>query len=402
MRYALIGEKLSHSYSKIIHNLCGLDYSLVQLQREQLKDFVSSRSFDGFNVTIPYKKDIIEYLDCLTDTAKSIGAVNTVYEKDGKLTGDNTDFYGMQFMFENANISVKDKTVLILGTGGASNTALAYAKAFNAKAVYRVSRSGPINYENAYEIPAEIIINTTPVGTYPNNGESPIDVKKIPTLQAVVDCVYNPLYTKLVLDAKAQNLKTANGLSMLVAQALKAQEVWGVKIADKLSVNEVYQKLLKDTRNIVLVGMPSSGKSTLGKLLANECGRQFVDTDTLIFEKTGKSAKDIILEKGESVFRDIESEVCLEIGKRNRLVIATGGGSVLREENRYALKQNSVCVLINRALDKLSSEDRPLSASQGLAELYERRKEIYRNFADLVIDNNADIDTALRKLKELL
>ncbi len=402
MKFGLIGEKLSHSYSQKIHAYRGLDYSLVEIQRGELNAFVSSRQLDGYNVTIPYKKDVMPLLDSVSDLAKSIGAVNTVAKVGGKLVGYNTDYFGIEYMLKSAGICLKDKTVLILGTGGASNTAYAYATNCGAKSVYKASRTGEINYQNLYELPAQVVINTTPVGMFPNNGISPIDIKRLPLLTAVADLIYNPLYTQLIMDAKAKGLKTANGLMMLVAQAVKAQSIWLNVSVDTNLIDTIYQKLVNDIRNIVLIGMPSSGKSTLGRRLANDLKKEFIDMDELIYQKTGKTPKEIILEKGECVFRDIESQTCLELGKRNGLIIATGGGSVLREENRYALKQNAICVLVERNLSKLVVNDRPLSKSKGIETLYEERKQIYDSCKDVVISNDGDINESLEKLKEIL
>ena len=402
MRYCLIGEKLPYSFSKEVHNRMGLSFYLKELNIDELKSFVEDNAYSGFNVTIPYKTEIIKYLDCLDGDAKEIGAVNTVVKKDGKLIGYNTDIFGMEKSFDKMGVSLKDKVVLILGTGGTSKTANTLCKKQGAKKVYKVSRNGDINYTNCYDlVDVEVIINTTPVGTYPNNFERPVDLSKFKNLKAVFDVVYNPLKSSLIMQAERLNLPCLGGLYMLVSQAIGAEWLWLDKEIASEVIDEIYLSLLKEKRNIVLEGMPSCGKSTIGKEVAKRLNKQFFDIDLLIEEKTSKKPSEIIREKGEEYFREIESLVVKEVSKNSSSVIALGGGAPLREENRKALKQNGVIVYVKRDLSLLSVNDRPLSEKDGVENLYNKRKDIYREFADFIVENNGDIEVAVREIEKL-
>ena len=402
MRYCLIGERLPYSFSKVVHNLMGLDFSLNELNINELPAFVKGGEYNGFNVTIPYKTEIIKYLDGVDPLAKEIGAVNTVVNKNGKLYGYNTDIFGMELSFDKMGVSLKDKVVLILGTGGTSKTANTLCKKLGASKVYKVSRSGEINYDNCYDIDGvEVIINTTPVGTYPNNFDRAVDLEKFPNLKAVFDVVYNPIKSSLVLQAESLNIPCLGGLYMLVSQAIGAESLWLGKDIDRKVIDKIYGDILKEKQNVVLEGMPSSGKSSIGIELSKRLNKTFIDTDLLIEEKTGKKPSEIICESGESTFREIESEVVKQASKNNSCIIALGGGVPLREENRKALKQNGIIVYIKRDLALLVSDDRPISQKEGVKALYEKRKDIYENFADFIVENNGDIDSAIKEIENL-
>ncbi len=402
MRYCLIGEKLGHSFSKEVHNLSGLDYSLNEVKREDLKSFVENSSFDGFNVTIPYKTEIIQYLDVLDETARLIGSVNTVHKKDGKLFGYNTDLFGMEKMAEKIGVTLKDKVVMILGSGGTSKTATALCAKLGAKKVYLVSRSGEINYRNCYEKKdVQVVINTTPVGMFPNNLEKVISLSEFPNLEGVLDCVYNPLKTALVLEAESLNVPASGGLYMLVGQAFGSQKIWQNKEISLSLIDEAYNEVYKGKRNIVLSGMPSCGKSSIGKKVAEKLGMEFVDTDSVIEERAGRKISEIFSLHGEEYFRDLETEVIREVSKRSSTVISIGGGAPLREENRLALKQNGVVVYVKRDLSLLVTNDRPLSQREGVRALYEKRKDIYNAFADVSINNDNDIEDAVKEIIKL-
>lgn len=392
-KFALIGKTLKHSYSKIIHNKFGkYPYELVELSESQLKGFVES-DICGFNVTIPYKKQIIEYLDHLHENALNIGAVNTVIKRNGKLYGYNTDFNGMIYMLARADISVKDKSVIILGSGGTSNTAVAVCNNLGASKINIVSRSGEMNYENCYRLKdAEIIINTTPVGMYPNIEETPIDINRFPSLLAVVDVIYNPFMTKLLYKAKEKGLKYTSGIPMLVAQAKYAKDIFLNKVTPNDEIERIINQLYKETLNIILIGMPGSGKSTIGQLLSKKLNKEFIDTDNEIVKKVGKSIPEIFSEFGEEYFRKVESEVIKEVGKLSGKIIATGGGVVKNYNNHYPLKCNGKIFYIERSINKLSTDGRPLSKDIfALETLYKERKDLYNNFADLTINNDFDI-----------
>ncbi len=398
MSYCLIGEKLGHSFSKEIHNKRGLSYELVEIERQNLKEFVKNCKYKGFNVTIPYKQEIMPYLDDIESWAQEIGAVNTVVNENGKWKGYNTDILGMEKMVELNGISLSNKSVMILGSGGTSKTAQALCKKLGVKNVSVVSRSGEINYENCYEkTDTQVIINTTPVGMYPNNQQTPIDLEKFANLVAVFDCVYNPLKTRLISKAKSLNLICCNGLYMLVAQALYAQSLWLKTEFTNSDIENILGEIIKEKRNIVLSGMPACGKTTIGKILAQKLNRQFVDTDELVSIKTGKTIPEIINEQGEKAFRDIESDVIKEVSATNGKVIALGGGVPLREENRINLKQNGLIVYIKRDLSFLVSNNRPLSQRKGVQQIYQERKEIYEKFADITVENN-EIETAVKEI----
>lgn len=398
-KFALIGKTLKHSYSKLIHKELGdYPYDLIEVKEEDLKDFALSKRFDGYNVTIPYKTDIIPYLDQLDGVAKEIGAVNTVVNANGKLIGYNTDFYGMQYMLASAGINLKDKIVMILGTGGTSKTATVVAKSLGAKQIVTVSRSGEINYQNCYDVnDVEVIINTTPVGMYPNNYEKPLDIKRFKNLEGVADVVYNPSLTLICNDAKEQGIKYVNGLKMLVAQAKFAYDKFFNTVADNDIIDKIYDKLSKENQNIVLVGMPGSGKSTVGREVAKRLNREFIDTDEEIVKRTGVDIPTLFKEKGEPYFRALESEVIKDVCKSVGKVISTGGGAVKDILNRYPMRSNGKIFCINRSIELLASDGRPLSKSkEDIEKLYEERKDKYLAFADVLIDNNGEIENAVK------
>lgn len=397
-KFGLIGRTLKHSYSKIIHQKLGeYPYELYELEPNELKDFVCS-DMQGFNVTIPYKKDVMQYLDSIDEHAKSIGAVNTVVKKDGKILGYNTDFKGMLYMLNRAGISLKDRSVLILGSGGTSNTSLSVASFSGAKKITVVSRSGKINYQNCYDLKdTEVIINTTPVGMYPNTDDAPVDISRFEKLIGVVDAIYNPELTRLLMDAKEKGLKYTSGLPMLVAQAKYASELFlGTEIADS-EIERIINLIRKDTENVVLIGMPGSGKSTIGEILSKELGREFIDTDLEIVKRENRTIAEIFARDGEKYFRKVESQVLKDVGKLSGKIIATGGGVVKDKKNYFSIKCNGKIFYIDRPVKDLSTIDRPLSKDQQtLINMYEERKGLYEYFADYSIKNDSDILDAVK------
>lgn len=400
MKYCLIGKKLGHSYSKIIHEMQGLDYSLAEVEESALCDFVKG-DYDGFNVTIPYKKDIIPLLDEIDESAKQIGAVNTVLRKGGRLYGYNTDVFGMEFALKRAKISLKDKVIMILGTGGTSLTATAVCKRAGAKEVVYVSRNGVLNYKNCYDCKVDVIINTTPVGMFPAVGEKPVELARFIGLEGVFDCIYNPLRTNLIIEAEGLGLKCSGGLPMLVAQGLKAEEIWLGKEVEESSYEEILKAIEGEKKNIVLIGMPSCGKTTVAKLLAKKTGKEVVDTDELIFKRQGLKPSEIIEKLGESYFRDKESLAVKEASEQNGVIIATGGGAVLREENVTALKRNGILFYLERSVEKLIDEDRPLSKNGAIGRLFELRKPIYEGVCDKKVSNDGDVNKAVEEILSL-
>lgn len=398
-KFGLIGKTLKHSYSKIIHGLIGdYPYDLYEIEPDKLKEFTRSGTLKGFNVTIPYKKEIMPYLDKIDQSAQIIGAVNTVVNNNGYLIGYNTDFKGMIYMIRRAGIDVLGKKVMILGSGGTSTTALSVVKYLGASHTLVVSRSGYVNYDNYLEFnDADIIINTTPVGMYPNNYDCPIDLTTFNNLKGVIDVIYNPNMTMLTLKAKEKGVPYTNGLPMLVAQAKYAYEYFfSAKIGDGV-IDEVLSKMEKDTLNVVLVGMAGSGKSTIGEMVAKQLGREFIDTDKLIEKRENRDTPSIFKDSGEEYFRQVESAVLKEVGCLTGKVIATGGGVVKNAENYPSLKANGKIFWIDRNPKTLALDGRPLSKDKQTAiELYKEREPKYRAFSDVIIENNADIQSAVQ------
>ena len=403
MKYCLIGEKLSHSYSQEIHCLNGFNYSLREIKREDLEGFFKKNDYSGFNVTIPYKREVMKYTAFLSDDAKETGSVNTVVKTEKGYFGYNTDILGMEYAFTETGVSMAGKTVVILGSGGTSMTATCLAKRQGAKSISIVSRTGEINYSNCYEKlkSAEIIINTTPVGMFPNVCASPVDLEKFNKVEFVFDCVYNPLKTKLILTAERLNIKCDNGLKMLVAQALFSEGIWKGENPDFTAIEETYKKIKKEKTNIVLYGMPSCGKTSVGKRLFGKLGREFIDTDEIITEENKLSPSEIIERYGEEKFREIESEVIKKVARKCGVVISVGGGAVLRKENVEALKQNGILIYIQRNIHLLVDTDRPLSKEKGIERLYTERKDIYDGIKDYAVNNNSIIDDCVKEIVDI-
>ena len=408
MKYGLIGEKLGHSFSKEIHErIADYKYELCEVAKDDFDEFFKNRDFISINVTIPYKERVIPYLDYIDDIALSIGAVNTVVNKDGKLYGYNTDYYGLKSLIEKRNIDVENKKVLILGTGGTSKTATAVVKTLGAKEIIYASINGEIGtftYEEVLEkhTDSEVIINTTPCGMYPNNDGLLIDIKLFKNLVGVVDVVYNPLLTTILQNAKTNNLKYASGLYMLVSQAVYASAIFqDIEVSHDL-IDEVFEEIYFQKQNIVLIGMPTCGKTTIGKKLAKELNKSFVDIDSLIEEEIQMPISEFLNKDNEKDFRDIEEKVVERIAKMNNLIISTGGGVIKRQVNIERLKKNGIVVFIDRDVNLLMpASDRPLSNNlNDLKKLYNERYEIYRSSADIVIKNNTKINDVITKIIE--
>lgn len=410
MKYGLIGEHLKHSYSCEIHaQIADYEYELHEIPPSGLGGFLKKREFNAINVTIPYKQDVIPYLDEISDTAKRIGAVNTIVNRNGRLYGDNTDFAGMLALAKHIGVDMKGRKVLILGTGGASKTGHALAEYMGAQSVYYVSRSGKdgsISYEQAVTEhgDAQIIINATPVGMFPKQDGRPIDISAFPKLEGVIDAIYNPLRTNLILDAEERGIPAEGGLYMLSAQAVHASAVFRDIPLDESLVDKAFKSVKNDKQSIVLIGMPSSGKTTVGRILAEKCGKQLADTDEYIVRKIGMPISDFFAKHGEAEFRKIEKETVAELSATGGRIIATGGGAVLDAENVRALKQNGVLVFLDRRPENLiATDDRPLASRRSaLEKLYAERYDIYCAAAELHIDANttpeAEADAILKEL----
>ena len=403
-RYGLIGEKLGHSFSPAIHAKLGTpQYGLFELRPEELGAFLEGDNFDGANVTIPYKKAVMSYCAELTDQAKRIGSVNTLVRRaDGTLLGHNTDYDGFLYMLRSAGAEVAGKKCLILGTGGASLTVHTVLQDLGAREIVYISRTGENNYQNLdRHADARIIVNATPVGMYPKTGVAPVDLAMFPGCEGVFDLIYNPARTQLLLDAERRGIPCANGLGMLVAQAKAASERFrDITIPDQV-VREITEQMERETKNILLVGMPGCGKSTIGRLLAKKLKRPLVDTDEVIVEKIGCTIPEYFASHGEEAFRAREHEALRETACRSGLVIATGGGIVTRRENWDPLRENSVVVFLRRDISKLPTKGRPISQSNDLNQLYEARRPLYEAVADLVV-NNEKIDRTVEEILKKL
>lgn len=399
MEYGCIGEKLTHSFSKDIHSyLADYSYELKELTRDELPLFMKAKDFKAINVTIPYKQEVIPFLDEIDEVAKKIGAVNTIVNKNGRLFGFNTDFFGLSSLIKKLDISLNNKKVLILGTGGTSKTAYAVAESMGAKEIIKVSRqSGKnvITYSEAHTAysDAQIIINTSPMGMYPNTYNSLIDIDAFKNLEGVVDAVYNPLRSKLVLQATAKGIKAGGGLYMLVAQAVAAVEKFLGNTLEKTKVDEVFKTIYDSKQNVVLVGMPGCGKTTVGKKIAKLLDREFIDTDDEIVKNQNISIPEIFERVGESGFREIETDIINEVSKKQGAIIATGGGAVLKNDNVNMLKQNGRLYFINRSLEDIpATESRPLSSDrETLKQRFLERYGIYKSVCDVKIEPKKSI-----------
>ena len=400
MKCGLLGRKLGHSYSPAIHaHLGNYEYGLYEKEPEELEDFLRNGEWNGLNVTIPYKQTVIPYLDELTPIAHEVDAVNTIVRRNGKLIGANTDYWGFHAMVSESRLDLWGKKCLVLGSGGASKVVQAVLKMYGADIVV-ISRKGENNYKNlGLHKDASVIINTTPVGMYPETGVSHVDLCQFPHLEGVLDLIYNPARTRLLLEAEKRGIVAMNGLFMLVAQARDAANWFTDSIIPDEKITQIHRLLRTKMENIILIGMPGCGKSTIGRLLAEKSGKIFVDADAEIEKLAKKSIPQIFAEDGEDAFRALESRVLEKLGKQSGLVIATGGGCVTRQENYPLLHQNGTIFWLKRALDKLPTEGRPLSID--LEAMYRVRAPMYAAFADMTVDNNGDAAATAETILEV-
>lgn len=402
--FGLLGRKLGHSLSPQIHShLCDYVYKLYPMEPECLDSFFADTSLKGFNVTIPYKIEAFNRCDERSETAEKVGSVNTVIRRaDGTLYGDNTDYFGFLYMAKKCGCSFKGKKVLILGSGGASLTVRHVAADEGAKEIVVVSRSGENNYDNiSRHCDADIIVNTTPVGMYPNNGERLIDLSKFTNCRKALDLIYNPARTVFLLDAEKLGIDCINGLYMLVAQALRAAEIFTGESIPLSCIDEIYDAIIAEQKNIVLVGMPGCGKSTVAALLSKKTGRECVDTDSTVVEASGESIPDIFAKYGEAEFRRRETEAVRLAGKGSGKIIATGGGAILKEENRIALRENSTVIFLDADINTLATDGRPLSKSpEALKKMHGERFPLYLETADFTVEVDSNPEITVRRIFE--
>jgi len=403
--FGLLGEKLSHSFSPRIHRQLGeYDYSLYEVSTDSLDSFMTERRFDGINITIPYKQAVMPYCATLSDEARTIGSVNTIVkDDDGALHGHNTDHYGFRVMLEQGGIDPNGKKVLVLGDGGSARTVRAVLGASGAREIVTISRRGENHYGNiARHYDAEIIVNTTPVGMYPDNSSTPLSLAGFERLTGVADLIYNPTRTKLLLDAGRLGVPCVNGLTMLVAQAEMASRLFLDTPARPELIDKIVDLILKETLNIALIGMPGCGKSTVGRLLAHAMERSFADIDERIVATAGKSIPRIFAEEGEEKFRQLETRLLGEEAKKSGMVLATGGGVVTRPENLDILRQNSLIVYMKRELNELITDGRPLSKGVGIQALAEQRLPLYETWSDCAVQVEAKPELTAARIHEAL
>ena len=403
MKCGLLGEHLTHSFSPMIHGmLADYEYKIYDISPDNLEDFVKRSDLDAFNVTIPYKKAVMPFLDEISKEALSIGAVNVVIRKNGRLYGYNTDYFGFSYMLDSANIDVCGKKAILFGNGGAAATVQAVLTDRGVGDIVIIDKKDNTTENLARHTDASIIINATPLGMYPINGISPVDLTLFPNCEAVLDIVYNPARTALMLQAETLGITAVGGLSMLVAQAARGFELFTGDNYEDGIIERIIDRICRDTQSIILIGMPSSGKSTIGKLLSTSLDRFFFDADEEFYKNHNITPATAINTRGEQEFRDMEAITLAELGKRSGSVIATGGGAVTRTENYPSLHQNGIIIYIKRDLDKLLTEGRPLSQNGSLEALFEKRKDAYECFADITVENNGTPEEAARAIQNEL
>jgi len=407
--FGLLGEHLGHSFSPKIHGLLGdYPYGLSEVAPEGLADFLRTTTLEGMNVTIPYKKAVIPFCTELSPAARAIGSVNTLLRRGGGWYGENTDAFGFRYLLERRGCAPAGKRCAVLGTGGASLTVQTVLRELGAERVSVLSRSGRNDYAHLAEYAdTEILVNATPVGMFPDNGVSPVPASAFPALEAAIDLIYNPRRTAFLLQVMQQTsperrIVTENGLPMLVAQAARAAELFTGESVSRERIELILCKLERESENLILIGMPGCGKTVIGRKLAAALGREFVDSDAVLTEVTGKSPEQWIVTEGEAAFRAAETEIFRKLGKRAGIVLACGGGAVTRPENEALLRQNGRILWIRRELCKLETAGRPLSAREGIETLYRRRAPLYARFADLTADNNGTAEETLERILEVL
>ena len=404
MKCGLLGRRLGHSYSPMLHALLGdYEYLLYEREPDEVEDFIRRGAWDAINVTIPYKKTVVPFLDQLSEGARALGSVNTIVRRaDGTLFGDNTDVFGFTYMLRRSGVNPAGKKALVLGSGGASVTVQSVLRGLGAQVVV-ISRTGADNYGNlSRHRDARLIVNATPVGMYPNNGVSPVDLAAFPACEGALDLIYNPARTAFLLQAEALGIPHENGLSMLAAQAKRASELFTGKSLPDEDVERSIRAVEHTLQNIVLIGMPGCGKSTLARLLGERLNRPVVELDRLIEETAGIPIPEIFAAQGESGFRALETQALREAGKRSGAILSTGGGCVTRPENYPLLHQNGRIVWLRRDVSLLPTAGRPLSQARSPEVIYRERRPLYERFADRTVDNDGPIEKTLEQILEVI
>ena len=404
MKCGLLGRRLGHSYSPMLHALLGdYEYLLYEREPDAVEDFIRRGGWDAINVTIPYKKTVVPFLDQLSEGARALGSVNTIVRRaDGTLFGDNTDVFGFTYMLRRSGVNPAGKKALVLGSGGASVTVQSVLRGLGAQVVV-ISRTGADNYDNlSRHRDARLIVNATPVGMYPNNGVSPVDLAAFPACEGALDLIYNPARTAFLLQAEALGIPHENGLSMLAAQAKRASELFTGKSLPDEQVERSIRAVERSLQNIALIGMPGCGKSTLARLLGERLSRPVLELDRLIEEAAGLSIPEIFAAQGEDGFRALETQALREAGKRSGAILSTGGGCVTRPENYPLLRQNSRVVWLRRDVSLLPTAGRPLSQARSPEAIYRERRPLYERFADRTVDNDGPIEKTLEQILEVI
>lgn len=402
-RFGLLGRRLGHSYSPQIHKaLGGYDFGLFEKEPEEIEDYMRSGEFDGLCVTIPYKREVMKYMSEISEVAAAANSVNTIVRKqDGSLYGDNTDYFGFRYMVESEGFTIQDAKCIVLGSGGVSGTVKKALEDMGAASVTLISRKGEDNYDNiSRHYDADIVVNATPVGMYPEVGVSPVDITGFTRCKGAIDLIYNPLRTKFILDAQRRGIPACGGMKMLVAQAAKGCRLFTGKEISSREIDLLTKKTEAEQGNIVLIGMPGAGKTSIGRALALMTGRRFIDLDSMIKEESGRFPSEIIESDGEGAFRDIETRT-LAKALKGGIILACGGGIVERDENRDIIRANSIVVQIRRDLNELATADRPISRDKGVKALYEKRADAYDSWSDLKVDNTG-ITEAAEEIADML